>query len=62
MSSKRFPEVTGFECNENTRDWCNMTLEFDASVPKFLILDIVQRAIKGTLVGAIRGIGAYKVI
>ncbi|KND93925.1 DNA-directed RNA polymerase I subunit [Tolypocladium ophioglossoides CBS 100239] len=57
-----FPEVTGFECNENTGDWCNVTLEFGASVPKFLMLDIVQRAIKGTLVREIRGIGACKMI
>lgn len=55
-----FSEVTAFDCDENAGDWCDVTLEFDASVPKFLMLDIVQRAIKRTLVRETRGIGACK--
>ncbi|KAH0600334.1 hypothetical protein MHUMG1_01330 [Metarhizium humberi] len=55
-----FAEVTGFEYDEAVGDGCNVTIEFDAKVPKFLMLNIVQRAIKKTMVREIRGIGACR--
>ncbi|KAG8413597.1 hypothetical protein J3458_012671 [Metarhizium acridum] len=55
-----FTEVTGFEYDETDGDECNVTLEFDAKVPKFLMLNVVQRAIKKTMVREIPGIGACR--
>lgn len=57
-----YSEVTGFRCDEASGDWCNLTLEFDAIVPKFLMLDVVQRAIKKTMVRQTAGIGACRVV
>ncbi|KAJ6439154.1 DNA-directed RNA polymerase I subunit RPA1 [Purpureocillium lavendulum] len=57
-----FAEVTEFEYDENSGEWCNVTLEFDSAVPKLLMLDIVQKAINKTLVRETRGIGACKLI
>ncbi|KAK2595112.1 hypothetical protein QQS21_007138 [Conoideocrella luteorostrata] len=56
-----FAEVTAFECDEKSGGWCNVTLEFDLAVPKFLMLNVVQKAIKKTLIREIRGIGTCRV-
>jgi DNA-directed RNA polymerase I subunit RPA1 len=55
-----FAEVTDFDCDEETGEWCNVTLEFDTTVPKFLMLSIVQKAVKKTMVREISGIGGCR--
>lgn len=59
--ASNFAEVTSFECDEKAGEWCNVTLEFDATVPKLLMLSIVQRALKKAMVREIRGIGTCRV-
>ncbi|GAB0137223.1 hypothetical protein EsDP_00005499 [Epichloe bromicola] len=61
LAQKDFDEVTGLEYDEKGGEWCNMTLEFDATVPKLLMLNIVQKAVKKTLIREIRGIGTCNV-
>ncbi|KAG6038114.1 hypothetical protein E4U41_004536 [Claviceps citrina] len=56
-----FDEVTAFRYDEKGGEWCDVTLEFDAGVPKLLMLDIVQKAVKKTLIREIRGIGVCNV-
>ncbi|KAK3191831.1 hypothetical protein K4F52_002257 [Lecanicillium sp. MT-2017a] len=52
-----FAEVTDFRCDEKGGAWCSVTLEYDAVIPKVLMLNIVQEAIKKTVVQQISGIG-----
>ncbi|TWU72825.1 hypothetical protein ED733_001366 [Metarhizium rileyi] len=58
---ENFEEVTGFEYDEDSGDGCSVTLEFDAAVPKFLMLNVVQKAVKKTMVREIHGIGTCRV-
>ncbi|KHN96012.1 DNA-directed RNA polymerase I subunit RPA1 [Metarhizium album ARSEF 1941] len=55
-----FAEVTSFEYDEKVGDRCSVTLEFDVTVPKFLMLNVVQKAVKKTMVREIPGIGACR--
>ncbi|ODA83687.1 hypothetical protein RJ55_02202 [Drechmeria coniospora] len=57
-----FDEVTAFECSESSGDGCQLTLEYDQAVPKLLMLNVVQAAVKKTMVREIRGIGACRVV
>jgi DNA-directed RNA polymerase I subunit RPA1 len=52
-----FAEVTDFRCDDKAGGWCSVTLEYDAIIPKVLMLNIVQDAIKKTVVQQISGIG-----
>ena len=56
-----FAEVTDFQCDEKGGSWCKVTLEFDAVVPKFLMLSIVQKAISKTLIREVGGIKTCRV-
>lgn len=53
-----YAEVTGFQCDEKKGSWCNFTLEFDAVIPKVLMLNIVQEAVRKTVIQEITGVGA----
>ncbi|KAH8892079.1 beta and beta-prime subunits of DNA dependent RNA-polymerase [Thozetella sp. PMI_491] len=49
--------VSRFRCDEVAGEWCEFTLEFDSSIPKILMLSIVQRAVRQSLVQYIDFIG-----
>ncbi|KAI1388405.1 beta and beta-prime subunits of DNA dependent RNA-polymerase [Hypoxylon trugodes] len=53
---ERTPVVSRFECDENKGEWCNFTLEYDSSIPKILMLSIVQDAVRKSLIQQIEGI------
>ncbi|KAJ4314688.1 hypothetical protein N0V84_008763 [Fusarium piperis] len=59
---EEYAEVTDFECDETTGGWCSVTLEFEAAMPKLLMLNIVQSAIVKTLVRETRNIGSCKLL
>jgi DNA-directed RNA polymerase I subunit RPA1 len=54
---ERVRSVSRFECDEVNGEWCDFSLEFDASIPKVLMLNVVQDAVRKTLVQKIDGIG-----
>ncbi|KAK3304483.1 uncharacterized protein B0T15DRAFT_536641 [Chaetomium strumarium] len=49
--------VARFRCDEVGGEWVEFTLEFDASIPKILMLSLVQEAVKKSLIQQIRGLG-----
>ncbi|GAB1313106.1 hypothetical protein MFIFM68171_03316 [Madurella fahalii] len=49
--------VARFRCDEIGGEWVQFTLEFDASIPKILMLSLVQDAVKKSLVQQINKIG-----
>lgn len=49
--------VSQFRCDEARGEWCEFTLEFDASLPKLLMLNLVQEAVRKSLVQQIAGVG-----
>jgi DNA-directed RNA polymerase I subunit RPA1 len=52
-----YAEVTHFDGDEKDGEWCTVTLEFDAIIPKVLMLNIVQDAVKKTVIQQIAGVG-----
>ncbi|KAI1430949.1 hypothetical protein GGR50DRAFT_682242 [Xylaria sp. CBS 124048] len=52
----RTPVVSRFECDETKGEWCDFTLEYDANIPKVLMLSIVQEAVRKSLIQQIPGI------
>ncbi|KAG5992467.1 hypothetical protein E4U43_003756 [Claviceps pusilla] len=56
-----FDVVTAFGYDEQGGEWCKATLEFEAGIPKLLMLNIVQKAVKKTLIREIPGIGSSNV-
>ncbi|KAI0876332.1 DNA-directed RNA polymerase I subunit RPA1 [Hypoxylon argillaceum] len=53
---ERTPAVSRFECDEVQGEWCDFTLEYDANIPKVLMLSIVQEAVRKSLIQQIPGI------
>lgn len=51
------PQVTQFRCDEAGGSWCEFTLEFDVNTPKILMLNLVEDAVKKSLVQQIPGVG-----
>ncbi|KJZ78884.1 hypothetical protein HIM_01657 [Hirsutella minnesotensis 3608] len=51
-----YAEVTDFDSDERNGGWCNVTLEFDFCIPKVLMLNIVQEAVRKTVVQQIQGV------
>lgn len=49
--------VARFRCDEVGGEWVEFSLEFDASTPKFLMLSLVQEAVKKSLIQQIHRIG-----
>lgn len=58
----RHSHVSRFKSDESSGSWCEFTLEFDANSPKLLMLNIVQEAVKKTVVQEIPGVGACIVV
>lgn len=52
-----YAEVTDFDCDEKSGEWCNATFEFDTAMPKLLMINIVKSAVSKTMVREIRGVG-----
>ncbi|KAK7403596.1 hypothetical protein QQX98_010648 [Neonectria punicea] len=53
-----YAEVTDFQCDDKTGSWCTFTFEFDSVIPKVLMLNLVQEAVKKTVIQEISGVGA----
>ena len=49
--------VARFRCDEVGGEWVEFTLEFDASIPKILMLSLVQDAVKKSVIQQIHQIG-----
>ncbi|KAK3315234.1 hypothetical protein B0H66DRAFT_521584 [Apodospora peruviana] len=49
--------VSRFRCDEVSGGWCDFTLEFDASIPKILMLNLVQDAVRKSLIQQIHKLG-----
>jgi DNA-directed RNA polymerase I subunit RPA1 len=55
--TQKFSEVTRFAADEAGGAWARFTLEFDlAATPKILLLNMVQKAVRATLVHEVPGI------
>ena len=54
---KRCSDITKFRFDEEKGEWCHITLEYDADVPKVLMLSIVEEALRTCLIQNIPGIG-----
>ncbi|CAN8103810.1 unnamed protein product [Discula destructiva] len=52
----KHPQVTRFRCSENG-EFCDFTLEFDVATPKILMLNLVEEAVRKTLIQQIPGVG-----
>ncbi|KAL2018047.1 hypothetical protein VTK56DRAFT_1313 [Thermocarpiscus australiensis] len=50
--------VARFRCDEVGGEWVEFTLEFDAGIPKILMLSLVQEAVRKSLIQQISGIGS----
>jgi DNA-directed RNA polymerase I subunit RPA1 len=55
-------DVTSFESDEKKGAWCRVTFEYDAGIPKILMLNIVQEALKKTVVQQVAGIGSCTLV
>ncbi|KAK6844312.1 hypothetical protein PG995_014422 [Apiospora arundinis] len=55
-AKERFGAISQFSCDEKRGRWCEFSLEFDANMPKILMLSIVQAAVKRTVIQQIDGI------
>ncbi|KAM6519791.1 hypothetical protein FALCPG4_013378 [Fusarium falciforme] len=53
-----YAEVTDFTFDAKSGTDCSFTLEFDSTIPKVLMLNLVQEAVKKTVVQEISGVGA----
>ncbi|KAH8677266.1 hypothetical protein BX600DRAFT_408654 [Xylariales sp. PMI_506] len=54
---ERYRSISAFECDEANGEWCQFSLEFDIDLPKVLMLNLVQDAVRRTLVQKIEGVG-----
>ena len=55
-------EVTSFESDEKNGAWCRVTFEYDAGIPKILMLNIIQEALRKTVVQQVSGIGSCTLV
>jgi DNA-directed RNA polymerase I subunit RPA1 len=55
---KRCHDVVNFRFDESAGEWCNVSLEYDANVPKVLMLSLVEDALRQSLIQQIPGLGA----
>ncbi|KAI1260807.1 beta and beta-prime subunits of DNA dependent RNA-polymerase [Xylariaceae sp. FL1019] len=53
---ERTDVVSRFACDESDGEWCDFTLEYEADMPKVLMLNMVQDAVKKALIQQIPGI------
>ncbi|KAL2214353.1 beta and beta-prime subunits of DNA dependent RNA-polymerase [Sarocladium strictum] len=59
---QEFADITTFESDEKNGAWCRFTFEYDAGIPKILMLSIVQDALKKTVVQQVSGIGSCTLV
>jgi DNA-directed RNA polymerase I subunit RPA1 len=50
-------DVCGFTCDEKDGSWCSIKLEYPGSTPKLLMLNLVQDAVKKSVIQQISGVG-----
>lgn len=55
---KKCIDITKFRFDESNGEWCDLTLEYQADVPKVLMLSIVEDALRRTLIQNIQGLGS----
>lgn len=53
----KHPQVTRFRCDEAGGGWVDFILEFDTNIPKILMLNLVEDAVRKTLIQQIPGVG-----
>ncbi|ORY64266.1 uncharacterized protein BCR38DRAFT_474771 [Pseudomassariella vexata] len=54
---ERASNISRFECDETNGEWCEFSLEYESNMPKVLMLQIVQQAVRKTVVQQIEGVG-----
>ena len=54
---KRSADISRFRFDEAEGQWCDVSLEYDADVPKVLMLSIVEDALRQSLIQKIPGLG-----
>jgi DNA-directed RNA polymerase I subunit RPA1 len=55
---KKSTDISKFRFDDAGGEWCDVTLEYDADVPKVLMLSIVEEALHQSLIQQIHGLGA----
>jgi DNA-directed RNA polymerase I subunit RPA1 len=55
---KSCSDIVRFRFDEFAGEWCDISLEYDAEVPKVLMLSIVEDALRKSLIQQIPGLGA----
>lgn len=55
-------EVSGFSCDEKDGAWCVINFEYPGSTPKLLMLNLVQDAVKKTVIQQIAGVGSCTLV
>jgi DNA-directed RNA polymerase I subunit RPA1 len=55
---EQYLDVTDFTFDEKNGTDCSFTLEFDSAIPKILMLNLVQDAVKKTVIQEISGVGS----
>ncbi|ROT34942.1 DNA-directed RNA polymerase I subunit RPA1 [Sodiomyces alkalinus F11] len=58
----RYRHVSRFRSDEATGGWCEFTLEFDANTPKLLMLNVVQEAVRKTVIQEVPGVGGCTLV
>jgi DNA-directed RNA polymerase I subunit RPA1 len=54
----KYTDVSKFKFDDNGGAWCEVSLEYDADVPKLLMLNILENALHASLIQQIPGLGA----
>jgi DNA-directed RNA polymerase I subunit RPA1 len=54
---KKLTDVARFRIDEENGEWCHIALEYNADVPKVLMLSIVENALRKSLIQQITGLG-----
>ncbi|KAL6866300.1 hypothetical protein ACO1O0_002407 [Amphichorda felina] len=55
-------EASGFSCDDKGGAWCTMNLEYPGSTPKLLMLNLVQDAVKKTVIQQLPGVGTCTLV
>lgn len=53
---KKNTDITRFRFDEANGEWCKLTLEYDANIPKILMLSIVEEALRSSVIQQISGL------
>ncbi len=51
-------DIAKFKFDDENGEWCDITMEYDAEVPKVLMLSIVEDALRQSLIQQIPGLGS----